>query len=128
MLEPLRQWFCDVCGDIIATPEDGYVIWRTDEHNRDYAFKVIHQAVCDRESYPASEAVKTFLGNDGLSYLLSFLSLGPIKLALGDSSEPQVKNMDAFVDFFRRMQAPYYEEARKRFCEPDVLELLVRFK
>lgn len=26
-MEPLKQWVCDVCGKIIETPDDGYVVW-----------------------------------------------------------------------------------------------------
>ena len=25
-MEPLKQWVCDVCGKIIETPDDGYVV------------------------------------------------------------------------------------------------------
>ena len=27
LMEPLKQWVCDVCGKIIETPDDGYVVW-----------------------------------------------------------------------------------------------------
>jgi len=30
MLQPLKQWFCDVCGEVIEDPEDGYVLWSVD--------------------------------------------------------------------------------------------------
>ncbi|SMF95690.1 hypothetical protein SAMN02949497_3064 [Methylomagnum ishizawai] len=122
MLKPLEQWICDVCGDVIESPEQGYVIWRSDEQYSDFSFKVIHQKKCDISEFPSSAAVEDFLGEAGLNYLLSFLSIGRIKILLGQHSGGSIKDMHEFVDFFRRMQTPYYEEARTKFSNHDLLE------
>lgn len=123
-MKPLKQWICDVCGEVIKTPEEGYVIWQHDKNHQEYDFKVIHKTRCDDDKYPSSLAVEDFLGQDGLAYLLSFLSIGPIKKNIGQKGGGTVKSLDEFVDFFRRMQVPYYEEARTKFNDPDVLENL----
>jgi len=122
MLKPLSQWYCDVCDKIIEKPEDGYVIWMNDENYRDYNFKIIHQSKCDNHEFPSSMDINSFLGEEGRNMLLSFLSIGPIKHNIGQRGGMRIKNMDEFVDFFRRMQVPYYEEARKRFHNSNLLD------
>lgn len=127
MLKPLEQWYCDVCGEIIERPKDGYVIWKREhsdtELGKEYGFKIIHQNKCDkdRQNYPSSMHLDAFLGHDGMAYLLSFLSIGPVKAHLGQTYNAKL-DMDEFVDFFRRLQVPNYEEARRRFSHPDFLD------
>ncbi|HLP81974.1 MAG TPA: hypothetical protein VK141_08330 [Nitrosomonas sp.] len=122
MLKPLEQWICDHCGDIIESPEQGYVIWRHDEQHRECDFQIIHQEKCDNRAFPSSAAVEDFLGEAGLNYLLSFLSIGQIKVLLGQRNGASIRDIHEFVDFFRRMQTPYYEEARTKFSNNDLLE------
>ncbi len=117
MLEPLRQWYCDVCGECIERPEDGYVIWQNDEERKSFDFTVIHKTRCDRKQYPCSAELDRFLGTDGLTYLLTFLSCGPL---IGGESKPRVRDLNEFVDFMRRVQTPCYEDARRRFDEESV--------
>ncbi|MFC0112277.1 hypothetical protein [Kibdelosporangium aridum] len=126
---PLQAWLCDVCGELVTShPNNGLVVWRTDRAGdgfRKYDFKIVHKTIdsdpepqrCDpgsSEGYHSSLDLKLFLGPNGLAMLLSWLSIGPLK---GGGSAPQVENMDEFVDFVRRVQTPYYEEARSRFDE-----------
>jgi hypothetical protein len=125
MLRPLKQWFCDKCGNVIDGPEEGYVIWKRNAEHKDYDFRIIHQNECDDRAYSCSEALKEFLGRKGLAYILSFLSLGIVINALGSSAEPDVLNMDEFVDFIRRVQTPYYEDARIHYRNPEILDRLV---
>ncbi len=122
MLKPLEQWHCDVCGEVIECPKDGYVIWKNDDDHRDHDFTVIHKIKCDpKKGFPCSMPIETFLGADGLVYLTSFLSLGPIKGVMG-SNFTGVRDFDEFVDFMRRMQTPYYEDARRFYETEDVVE------
>jgi len=122
MDEPLTRWYCDVCGQVIEDANDGYVIWRSDEDGREFDFKIIHRSRCDERNFPSSLPLDSFLGVDGLSTLLSFFSLGPIMKNANQESLCKVKDVDEFVDFFRRVQTPYYEEARKRFDNYDILQ------
>ena len=120
MTKPLTTWRCDVCGELIDSPESGYVIWKTDPNLLSFAFKIIHKKKCDLKDHSSSAALSDFLGENGLAYLLTKLSLGPIKKSQGQPSACQIADMDEFVDFFRRLQTPYYEQARTRFGVAEV--------
>ncbi len=126
---PLQAWLCDVCGELVTShSNNGLVVWRTDRTGggfRDHDFKIVHKTIdsdpepqrCDpgtAQGYNSSLDLDLFLGSNGLAMLLSWLSIGPLK---GGGSDPRVANMDEFVDFVRRVQTPYYEEARSRFDE-----------
>lgn len=122
MLKPLKQWICDSCGKLIESPEDGYVIWEQDSefHNRGY--RIIHKKrECNNERFPLSSSLSSFLGLDGLNILLSHLSLGTIKKNICEESFNQIVDFDEFVDFFRRVQIPFYEEARTKFDNKNLL-------
>lgn len=120
MLRLLEEFFCDVCDEVV-TVDNGYVIWQLDDERLAFDFKIIHKVLCDDKDYPCSNALSQFLGENGKSYLLSFISVGKLKIILGQKSEPKIKDFDEFVDFFRRVQTPYYEEARKKFGDNNVL-------
>lgn len=123
MDKPLKIWYCDVCGKQIDAIEKGYVIWRSGSGQKYRDFKIIHKSKCDQKStHPASAALEDFLGENGLVYLQTFLSIGPIKHLLGQGSHCSVSDLDEFVDFMRRVQTPYYEEARRYFSKRRVLE------
>ena len=120
MTKPLTTWRCDVCGHQIDGIESGYVIWKTDSNLSMNSIKIIHQKKCDLSDHSSSAALKDFLGEKGLANLLCKLSLGPIKKSQGQKSVCQVVDMDEFVDFFRRVQSPFYEEARTKFGSPEL--------
>ena len=46
MLEPLKQWVCDTCGEIINSSSEGYVEWLTDDSSplKSNGFRIVHQA------------------------------------------------------------------------------------
>ncbi len=115
MDKPLTIWYCDVCGKPITSPREGYVIWQSKPDEKYKDFKIIHQRICDDKSYHASSALEDFLGDKGLGTLLSFLSAGSILVDDGIKGAIRVSDLDDFVDFMRRVQTPYYEEARKYF-------------
>ena len=66
----------------------------------------------DRLNYPCSAAISDFLGEEGLVRLLSMADVG---LLHSPEYKQQVKDMREFFEFFRRVQLPYYEEARLYF-------------
>lgn len=119
--QPLTKWRCDVCGELIESVDDGYVTWHgPSQSGAPYGFKIIHQGKCDDGIANLSAALRDYVGTDGLAKLLSMLSVGPLKTAQGQS--PQVVgDLDELVDFIRRVQTPFYEEARQRFSEEEVL-------
>ena len=122
----LKQWICDACGEIIETPEDGYVVWKWLDKNTERAavegrfeYKILHKNYadeqgihhgCDKDkSYTKSAALSVFLGVDGLVKLLSMIDAGPMHMPV---YREQITNIRDFLEFFRRVQLPYYEEAR----------------
>jgi len=122
MDKPLTVWYCDVCGDRIEDSSKGYVIWQTSKDMKGRNFKIIHQGQCDQRDFHSSAALNDFLGIEGLTNLLSFLSLGPIKKQIGQTPHCGIIDFDEFVDFFRRVQTPHYEEARRAFGNHELLE------
>lgn len=118
MDKSLTRWYCDVCGKPIEDVQNGYVIWHPD-HGKAHGFKIIHQKKCDQKNHHASGPLGQFVGPDGLAYLLAKLSRGPLQETEVSGSEGGVANFDEYVDFVRRVQTPYYEEARRRFGNED---------
>ena len=121
MDKPLTIWYCDVCGEKVTDIKEGYVIWKTDDDYATYDYKIIHKVKCDRRNHPQSNSLDRFLGNDGLSYLVTFLSIGTVKRNLGEISQRYPKDMIEFTDFIHRVQTPYYEQARQAFCDDNFL-------
>lgn len=120
-LKPLTKWRCDVCGEPIKSVDEGYVTWHgPSKSGAPYGFKIIHQGKCDDRRANLSAALRDYVGTDGLAKLLSILSIGPLKTAQGQSPRV-VGDLDELVDFMRRVQTPYYEEARQRFSEEEVM-------
>ena len=60
--------------------------------------------------YDADEPLENHLGEKGIASLLSQIDVGQHIYA--EYQGPSVSNMRKWVDFFRRLHTPYYEEAR----------------
>ncbi|MEK7724491.1 MAG: hypothetical protein AAB336_09105 [Acidobacteriota bacterium] len=120
-MEVLSEWICDSCGETVKQPK-AYVIWKRNENGLAYGFKIIHQKDCDNDDYPSSGSIDQFLGLDGEAKLLCFLSSGPLKADKERKGSIRVADIDEFVDFFRRVQTPFYEEARTKFFNEDVFD------
>src|SRR5215204_2165139 len=79
-LEPLKQWYCDSCGDIIECAEDGWMEWHSDEYGTNAkGFRIVHNRLACM--YSDSKLIRDglhisdnhlvyFLGVDGLAHLL----------------------------------------------------------
>ena len=115
----IKQWICDVCGKIIETPEDGYVVWKWVCDNSEnvaiegkFEYRIIHGGSqhCDKDrTYTLSSALSDFLGYNGLVKLLSMIDAGPMHMPV---FRERITNIRDYLEFFRRVQLPYYEEAR----------------
>ncbi|MDT3678901.1 MAG: hypothetical protein ROZ64_08705 [Burkholderiaceae bacterium] len=115
---PLTRWYCDTCEEQIEKAEDGYVVWKNPDSHGPHSFKIIHQRRCDPKRHHFSQALADFLGPDGLAHATTLLSVGTVMKRRGiKSSAPG--DVDAWVDFVRRLQLPYYEEARRCFKDPE---------
>ena len=124
MSEPLTKWRCDTCQGPITDVEKAVVVARCDEELRLSDFRLVHKSMdgrhCDpgdRGGYESSWELGDLLGEDGLASLLAFLSPGPLR----GGNANRIVDVDEFVDLVRRLHTPYYEEARPRFTEPEVV-------
>jgi len=127
-MQPLTTWTCDVCGEQVK-PRKGTVIAR---HTKDddrllTGFLIVHKKVdgftCDlgnENGYYYNVDLDTLLGQDGMAHLLGHLSAGPL---IAEEPVIRVADMDEFIDLFRRLQVPFYEQARTRFGDEDVTAL-----
>lgn len=124
-LVPLEQWICDSCKGIIKNKDDGYVqfILDTADENLYSDFKIIHAYNASPHGNKSKRGCHIgnidfihdlplgyFDGPDGIARLLSFIDVGPHKEKV--FSGPKVTNLRIWVEFFRRLYIPYYEEAR----------------
>ncbi len=120
--EPLSRWRCDVCREMIDDPGEGYVVCSWDADGQAGGFKVVHGR---HRPSPVSDSIALagLLGHDGAAKLLSWLSAGPVMIAnrAGRVKGCRVTNLDAFVDLFRRLQTPFYEEARASLSDGEIL-------
>jgi len=131
-LKPLKQWICDNCEERIEKPGDGWLEWLVDKTESPikgqphyHGFKIVHhlssspkQPFDDCYYYKQSPehqlhmgaALADFLGQHGLIRLLMFIHSGPVHEK--QYSGPHVKDCKEWAEIFRRLNFPYYEEAR----------------
>lgn len=113
-------WYCDTCQEPILEAKRGMVVW---EVRRDLSlanFEIVHQGKqCDTHRDWSSWHLNEAIGPDGQESLLSFLSDGKFR---GNNSRNRIADMDQFVDLFRRLQTPGYEEARRYLGSPSVVD------
>ena len=143
-VQPLQTWICDTCGEpVTSASANGLVVWRDlwpDNPNEYfqqvpqtvpeiYDFRIVHQdngngtRSCDpgaKEGFVSSLPLERFLGADGLTMMLNWLSVGPLKGGGGS----RITDTDQFVDFVRRVQVPYYEQARPHLNAQQTHDLL----
>lgn len=116
-LLPLKQWVCDTCGEVIKTPEDGWVEFQPDSEHKYVGFSIVHHKLAspNNESrngcYCQTEGMhlNEYLGVSGLSKLLVFMDVGSYHSPVFQAPTKNIRN---WVEFTRRLQVPYYEEAR----------------
>ncbi|MBP1615300.1 MAG: hypothetical protein H6Q13_2748 [Bacteroidetes bacterium] len=132
MLKPLKQFFCDTCGQLIENPEDGYVEWISLFQDNGTVlskdFRIVHHQPKSPYTHIPSGCynhdskigrsdldLKTFLQYKH-QYIFSFLNRGFLQDPNGELPS-EIEDYAAFVNFCRRVTIPYYEEARFYFDE-----------
>lgn len=130
-LKPLEQWICDECNEVIAKVGDGYVEWLHPLDGKAHGFRIIHHAPHSprRQDDPPSErsrggncyrytnapgrmdiSLDSYAGANGLPTLLRLVDIGPYHDE--NYSGPMARDLREWTELFRRLQLPYYEEAR----------------
>lgn len=118
-----QQWTCDVCRRIIENPRKGYVVWKYGDNYEEegyFKYKILHPSGlkdeygeaygCDYDrTYVYSSSLVDFVGDRGLVKLLGMIDVGPLHRS---EYKEQIENIRDFLELFRRVQLPYYEEAR----------------
>ena len=135
MLEPLKQFICDKCGQIIEKPEDGWVEWLHREdpltgRRKNQGFKIVHHSAAspisdgtrrvrcyhyDNRADRSDNHLEYFLGDSGLPILYGMIDSGPD--FVDQKYVPEVASVREYMEFLRRLTLPYYEEARKYWYE-----------
>lgn len=128
MLQPLQEWVCDTCKQLISKPSEGYVEWVEDlATSMSSDFHIVHAGYYSpfRKNNPHSDAscyqhqtargrrdlpLDSFLNAEGIVRLLSFIDIG--KYHEPTYSGVHFANGREFAELFRRLHLPYYEEAR----------------
>lgn len=116
-LIPGKQWICDACGEIIKEAKDGYVQWKCNKETGQIEDFVIvhHKSASPRKNgscyiYRLDSDLESFLGEHGLVELHSLVDPGEYHAR---EYKPLVSNLRKWLDFYKRLQLPYYEEARQ---------------
>lgn len=105
-----RSWTCDTCQRLITNPSWAVLVASSDEQSRASDFRIVHKGPCDPgPDHGLSWQVVDLLGPDGPQYLLSLLAPG---LAQDVDGWPLVADLASFVDVWRRLYTPWYEQAR----------------
>ena len=125
LLKPLNQWICDGCGDIISTPEHGYLEWLC-EDNKAYSFRIVHNnyyhvrldgKICSfHQGKLGAKDIQLsnyFETDNILSFLLKFLDKGNHHDV--NFSGPWIRNIREYTEIVKRLCVPFYEEARQYF-------------
>jgi len=117
-MKPLQEWSCDTCCKPVST-SDGAIEWLSPSGKGPHSFRIVHNSNrCYHHTDAPDRAdisLREFVGPEGLQNFLAMLAVGPI-LDPDDKGEP-TPDMPSFVDTVRRLQIPYYEEARRYFSD-----------
>lgn len=107
-LEPLKQWYCDHCGEIIKDVNAGWLEWLKDDRtNIEDRFRIVHndKKCIYNERLLSSKGLRTkdmhldhYIGPDGLNNLLEIM-LRPII------------DREELVKIIKRLHIPYYEQS-----------------
>lgn len=119
MLEPLQQFLCDTCRNVILCPSDGWAEWVTDTDCAHSFHIVHHKSASPRrdgcyQHHDRGWHLDEFM-KDGMIRYLGFLDVG--RYHEPEYGGPRVRDMREFVEFLRRLSVPYYEEARQYWSQ-----------
>ena len=111
MLKPLEEYICDVCGKTIESKGNGMLTAQRNSDHKLEVFKIVHKITCDDRTRSSSWELDRVIGSAGVGTLINFLHPGQVTDP-SMQSETEVSDIPKFAEIFRRLQTPYYEEAR----------------
>ena len=130
MLKPLTQFYCDTCGEIIDSPEEGWIEWIADYNDslsyEIHSFRIVHHFTHSPIALETNEGCYQHAGKSGrsdtglrhfinddykMAYILQFLDIGSYHDPNYKGSK--LTDMRQYVETVRRITTPYYEEARR---------------
>lgn len=127
-MTPLQQWTCDNCGELIKRVQDGYVEWFLDGANKNCGFRIVHHAPASPRKRDGGDcyaytkhpgrldlALDHFVGPLGVLMMISLIDVGP--LLEPNFRGPWVSDLREWVELFRRLHLPDYEEARRHWSD-----------
>jgi hypothetical protein len=107
-LEPLKQWYCDHCGEIIDCADNGWLEWLKEiDGDREDKFRIVHHdEKCMyndknlfRQGYLTRDMhLNHYVGPDGLNNLLEIMT------------RPGMDQAEV-IKIIRRIHVPYYEQS-----------------
>lgn len=115
--EPFVRWRCDECGQQIDDPVDGWVEWR-ERDGALHEFRIVHHISASPRGGPQGCYGSDIAGNmllertlavDGLAWLLGMLDRSTVV-------------QSQFAELVRRLQLPFYENARVHTVDPHGYE------
>jgi hypothetical protein len=128
-LEPLQQFICDTCHEIIQSPKEGWLEWIHDGKPRQaHSFRICHHKTasllegsegCYRHGGKSgrSDSHLDYVLDNRMAQVLSFVDPGPYHEP--SFSGPGVSDLREWVELVRRLSIPFYEEARLYFSEAE---------
>jgi hypothetical protein len=110
-LQPLRQWYCDECGELIERPRDGTVAYDSiREPSGEWhavRFRIVHNGNVRNGECQGSPGGGAVLGDKLLEDLAGSRAI--LSMLGTQSSDP------TWAEVVRRVAVPLYEEARRYF-------------
>ncbi len=130
-LEPLGQWYCDRCGGVIASADQGWLEWLNDRgkdgtslvrhdfhivHLQGYSPKA-HSYGCFfyHEEAHGSIGLDHYAGPRGFINMMSLIDEG--RHCNEEYSGPFVRDLREWAELMRRLFLPNYESARRYWSQ-----------
>ena len=120
MLEPLTQFICDTCVQVIETPNDLWFEWLSHYDNTENRricqyFRICHHTneyqVHSRDRSCSDLPLRDVAGNFAPVHMAYSLDIGPYHDR--DYGGPHLTDLREFTEIMRRLTLPYYEETRQ---------------
>ncbi len=115
-LQPLKQWICDSCGELIMKLEDGWWEYLHDtKTDLISGFRIVHHRKSCMYDEEALRRKNTIVGDMSLDHMVKSGAFGHMLHWLELSETKKLNEhfeITEFTEIMRRLYLPYWEEAR----------------